>query len=1007
MSLLGGIEIAPLKVQIKTDIKSFKSDMEKVKTEAVSKAKEISKQMESTIKVGEKMSKLGSTMTKALTVPITGVGTAITKMAVDFESSFAKVSTLLDENVVDYGQYKNEILDASSKSKIAVGEFSEAVYQSISAGVDQREAIGFTTEAMKLAKGGFTDGAKAVDVLTTAINVYGMSAKDVTRVSDVLINTQNLGKTTVDELASSIGMVLPITAQLNMSFEDTMAVMATLTKNGIGTSQAVTGLKAALSNIVKPTTEASDAAEVLGIDFSAAALQSKGLIPFLNEIKASMQSAAPDFARMSEIVCDNYREMQRLEQQGKKNTEQYKSLKKVTEGMEKDMEILAKANDSAISGFATLFGSVEGLNSMMVLTSETGSKDLQNSMDAMYNSAGAAQSAFDKMDATPAEQLKGALNELKNSGIKLGAKLIPVVTKIADKISDLVDWFNKLSPAQQENILKIGTMVAAAGPLLKITGNLTSGYGKLKASLAGANTMLTKGLPLVGKLGSTLASHPGIIGKVGGALTKLIPSATSAGAALTGVTQTAATVGGAAASAGGMAGLGGLAASLGSAAVAAAPFVAVGAAIAGAGYGIYKCLSAEVIPEVDLFKDSMTTTYDAITGKTEITTVKISEETKKQVQAYMDLSNSAQQESMNMYTGITEITDTSVASITGKVNDMSASIIAASNTQRDEVIKGYQDMFANTTVITAEEQKEIMASVNKGYDERITKTTELKDELTGIYQQIADSGGTITKSQQERIDQIYEEMKEQAVQAMAENEAEQNVILNRLSGSNERVTAEMVGNTIQQMNELRDKSIQSAAEKRDALVLEAEKLKTLEGGKYKEKAEEIIKAANEEYEGSVKAAEKLRTEGIDKLMSAHQDMADKVSVNTGEVINWWERMFDAYEGWDPQPKNIAINFSAIGVEDVKNAISSVAGRLQSGGFHYNGLDYVPFDGYNARLHEGERVLTKKENKEYMQAIQGVSGKKVVIEVPLNINDREFAHATKEAYLEELGFAMEG
>lgn len=200
MSLLGGIELAPLSVAFKVDIKGFKSDMDKVKTEAVTKSKEVARQMESTIKVGDKMSKLGSTMTKTLTLPIVGAGTAITKMAVDYESSFAKVSTLLDKNIVDYDKYKNDILDASSESKVAVDEFSEAVYSSISAGVDQTQAIKFTTNAMKLAKGGFTDGAKAVDVMTTAINGYSLSADDATEISDMLITTQNLGKTTVDEL---------------------------------------------------------------------------------------------------------------------------------------------------------------------------------------------------------------------------------------------------------------------------------------------------------------------------------------------------------------------------------------------------------------------------------------------------------------------------------------------------------------------------------------------------------------------------------------------------------------------------------------------------------------------------------------------------------------------------------------------------------------------------------------------------------------------------------------
>jgi len=309
-------------------------------------------------------------------------------------------------------------------------------------------------------------------------------------------------------------------------------------------------------------------------------------------------------------------------------------------------------------------------------------------------------------------------------------------------------------------------------------------------------------------------------------------------------------------------------------------------------------------------------------------------------------------------------------------------------------------MFENTTVLSAKEQQEIMASVNKGYDDRIKKTNELKDELKNIYQEISDNGGTITQSQQERIDQIYEQMKEQAVQAMAENEAEQNVILNRLSGSNERVTAEMVGKSIQQMNELRDKSIQSAAEKRDGLVKEAEMLKTVEGGKYKEKADMIIKAANEEYEGAVEAAEKLREEGVDKVMSAHQDMADKVSANTGEILTKWERWTGAYERWEPKPKTVEVNLKANGFETMK----SIA-NLVNNGFHYNGLSSVPFDGYNARLHEGERVLTKKENEAYTKALSGFSSDKIVIEVPVKVNDRELAHATAEAYMEEFGFRM--
>ncbi len=104
---------------------------------------------------------------------------------------------------------------------------------------------------MKLAKGGFTDGAKAVDVLTTAINAYGLEASDATRVSDLLITTQNLGKTTVDELASSMGTVIPVANASNFSIEELSASYAQLTKKRCGNSGIGNVLKSNAVRVVK------------------------------------------------------------------------------------------------------------------------------------------------------------------------------------------------------------------------------------------------------------------------------------------------------------------------------------------------------------------------------------------------------------------------------------------------------------------------------------------------------------------------------------------------------------------------------------------------------------------------------------------------------------------------------------------------------------------------------------------------------------------------------------
>lgn len=433
--MTGGIELAPLVTQIKVDIAGFQSEMKKANNMAIAESKNINKNLSDGAK------EVGKNMTKYLTLPILAVTGFSTKMALDFEQSFAKVSTLLDENKVDFGKFKDDLLKGSSESGIAVGEFSDAVYESISAGVDQTKAIEFTTTAMKLAKGGFTEGAKAVDVLTTAINGYKLKAEDTNKISDMLITTQNLGKTTVDELSESMGKVIPIAQASNYKIEELSTAYAVLTVNGIKTAEAGTYLKAMLSELSKSGTDVD---------------------------KALRELAGKGFAE--------------LKAEGKPTTEILKML-----------DEYAKKNGKSLKD---MFGSIEAGTAALVLSAEDG-KQYNEFLDQMNNSAGATQDAVNKMDASPLEQFKKALNELKNAGIELGTHFIPIVTEIAKQISQIAKSFSGLSDETKATILKLVGFVAILGPLISVIGsgiamfaNLSALFSSLSASAAAAGTTI-------------------------------------------------------------------------------------------------------------------------------------------------------------------------------------------------------------------------------------------------------------------------------------------------------------------------------------------------------------------------------------------------------------------------------------------------------------------------------------------------------------------------------------
>jgi len=365
---------------------------------------------------GDEMVAVGGQLTAKVTAPILGLGAATAKFAGDFEESSNKLATIADESVVSMDKMNEGALRLSDTMGIAATEINESLYQAISATGDTENALGFVEVAAKAAKGGFTDTATAVDGLSTVMNAYGLVGTEaLTSVSDQMLMAQNFGKTTFGEMASGIGNVIPIAASLDVSTQELFASLATLTKSGIQTGQAITGLKAAYSNIIKPSSQAAEMAEELGLNFSSAHLKSVGWAKFLDEVREKTGGNADQMAQ--------------------------------------------------------LFGSVEALNAVTVLAT-TGAEDFDAALEAMGDSAGSTQEAFDTMDQGLNNTMDKTLNSARNLGIEFGEILLPYLNDLLNKIKEGIDWFKGLDDSVKENIVAVAGIVAAIGPALVIFGNM-------------------------------------------------------------------------------------------------------------------------------------------------------------------------------------------------------------------------------------------------------------------------------------------------------------------------------------------------------------------------------------------------------------------------------------------------------------------------------------------------------------------------------------------------------
>lgn len=331
--------------------------------------------------------------------------TSSVDIGASFETALAKVSTIADTSKVSVGDLNKQILDTSGSMGVAAADIAEAAYQAISAGQDTANAVAFAGQASKLAAAGFTSSSSAVDILTTALNAYGLSADQATHVSDVLLTTQNLGKTSVDELSSSMGKVIPLAAAYGVTVENLSSGLAVMTANGIATAEATTYTKSMLN-------ELGDAGSTVG--------------------KILQKQTGKSFAQLNA---------------------EGKSLGDV-------LQILYQSVGGSSTAFAGLWSSVEAGTGALSLASG-GAEHFNDVLSQMQNSAGATETAYETMTDTFRHKVETMQTAAQNFGITL-------YDSLESSLSDATQWgtdcLTQLTTALSEGGPE--AMLQAAGQIL-------------------------------------------------------------------------------------------------------------------------------------------------------------------------------------------------------------------------------------------------------------------------------------------------------------------------------------------------------------------------------------------------------------------------------------------------------------------------------------------------------------------------------------------------------------
>lgn len=315
---------------------------------------------------------------------ITAVGVASVREAAQFETTFAKIQGLVGLTTDEITELQEAARRLGPQFGRSGNEAGEALFFITSSGLRGAQAIDVLEASLKGAAIGMGDMSSIANAATAAMNTYGPSVISGTEAVDALAEAVRLGQFAPEELASALGRVIPISAELGISLQETLGVIAGLTKGGLNASEAVTGVRGAFQAFLKPSGEANDMLEKFGMSAEGVrqSLREKGFLATVVE--------------MREAFGDN---------------------------------------EDAIT---RVFGSIEGLNAVLALTGP----NLQTNTDIiaqMTDGVGVLDDAMAIVSDTAQQKFDVAMATAKDSLIDIGGALLEDLLPYLDRFQTWVD----------------------------------------------------------------------------------------------------------------------------------------------------------------------------------------------------------------------------------------------------------------------------------------------------------------------------------------------------------------------------------------------------------------------------------------------------------------------------------------------------------------------------------------------------------------------------------------
>lgn len=461
-----------------TELNNLKKELDNVPSALQTMGNNLKDTGEKITNVGKGMQDVGKSMTSKVTMPIVGAFAASTKAAVDWETAFTGVMKTVDASDAEYAQLADNIKQmatetASSKEDIA--GVMEAAGQLGITGVDNLTS--FTKTMIELGDTTNISSDEAATALARFMNITGDDTANVERLGSAIVD---LGNNFATDEASIVAMSTRLASAgsiAGLSSTEILALATAMSSVGIQAEAGGTAMTQTLTSISQAVDAGDDKLELLAQTAGTTASD------FAAQWKSNPVAALQEFiGGLSEMNAEGESTYTLLDELGMSGIRQSNML-----------QSLALASDQLTAAVET--------------------------SDQAYEQNNALQDEASKRYETTAAKMSQAKEDIGNLAVEIGERFLPYVEKGIDVVHQMVDAWDSLSTEQQDNIIKMGLVVAAIGPILTGLGSLVVGTGQLIMAGGQIATFAAKvgpalapiGTAITGVASSAVAAIPGIV----------------------------------------------------------------------------------------------------------------------------------------------------------------------------------------------------------------------------------------------------------------------------------------------------------------------------------------------------------------------------------------------------------------------------------------------------------------------------------------------------------------